>query len=176
MNNGVGSYNCTCATQDGVFTGIFEFSEVPFTSANGNVTCKTGDVKITILIHNFPYSVNDSNVRLAILALGEAADKYEDHAEDSDDDHHKKRNVTTSGAGFSWVTEATCDNVLVAVGNNPVNYTGDDNGNRFFGVYLSFDADRPSSVNWDPVATLFSGAGVNVVMMGVVMLLLLGLF
>jgi hypothetical protein len=143
-------YVCTVRTTDGVFTATFEFSGEAFSSSGLQLT--PDDLKITVDINNFPYANNNNNLRLALNVYGWAKVEYIDKSQSGEN-----KMVNTGGAAFQWVDTATVDGASTTVAASPVEFTEDGSGKKF-NVWFSFLADRPNSINWDPVLSINAGA------------------
>jgi len=146
-----GKYVATAATNDGVFVVSFEFSGQPFNS--GNLKLTPADLKINVGFRNFPYSGNVATDRLALSVFGKAIVGYRNLTVPST----TGRVVYTGGSAFTWVPTAVADNVTVNVNNSPITfYEVDNDGDgetKYFGINFSFEADRPTIVDWDPTVS-----------------------
>jgi len=142
-----GKYVASASTSDGVFTISFEFSGQPF--ANGNLKLTPADLKINVGIRNFPYSGNSATDRLALQVFGKGRAAYQGT--------NTSRLVYNGGSAFTWVPTAVADTVTVNVGNSPITFHDDeadaDEESKWFGVYFSFEANRPTAVDWDPTVS-----------------------
>jgi len=147
-----GKYTCTATTSDGVFGAKFEFSGTAFQT--GGMSLEPDDIKITLLINNFPYdSKAPAKTRLAVSAFGQAKVQYQEK-----DDSGKTKTVNTGASAFSWNDRATADSVDVNVANSPITFT-EDSSDKKFAMWFSFEADKPKSIEWDPtLSTEDSGA------------------
>jgi len=142
-------YVCRVSTADGVFAATFEFSGEPFSSSGLQLT--PDDLKVSIDINNFVYANGNSNLRLAQNVYGWAKVDYIDKSQSGD-----KKTVNTGGSAFQWVDTATVDGATATVAASPVQFN-DDGSDKKFSIWFSFLADRPNSINWDPVLSINEG-------------------
>lgn len=145
-NQADGKYTCSASTSDGVFTATFEFSGTAFNS--GGQSLSPEDLKISVLINNFPYS--DANARLALLVNGWAKTEYKDR-----DDSAAEKKVTNGGSAFTWVTSVSLDGTIKddGVAVSPVTFA-DDGSDKKFSIWFSFLENSPDVIDWDPTVSV----------------------
>jgi len=145
-NNGTPKWICVGTTADNVFAATFEFAGTSFTASNLTVT--PSDLKITVTV-NYPYAPNASSTdRVAVQVFGRAKAVYIT----PDADVQKYKLVNTGISAFTWITNAAADGVNVAVGSSPVVFS-DDGDQKRFGLWFSFDANKPTTIVWDPTVS-----------------------
>jgi hypothetical protein len=145
-NNGDPKYVCSVSTRDGVFAATFEFAGKSFPV--GNMTITPSDLKITVTIQ-YPYAANASATdRIAVEVFGKAKSSYIT----TPNNVEAKKLVNTGTSAFTWIDYALADNVNVTVASSPVLFT-DEGEDRKFGLWFSFDANKPAQIVWDPTVS-----------------------
>jgi hypothetical protein len=71
---------------------------------------------------------------------------------------------------------ATIGSANVTVGQSPVTYSS-ESSDKVFGIWFSFDADRPSNIYWDPTlsTSVYEASSGSTMMIHMAMLMMVAL-
>jgi hypothetical protein len=161
-NNGSPKYVCTASTKDNVFAATFEFAGTTFVTSNLTVTPQ--DVKITVTI-NYPYVNASATDRVALFVYGKGKAFTTDPNSSS-----STKTVNTGASIFSWITTATADGVDINVGTSAVTYSQDGDDKKF-GMWFSFEANKPTQIVWDPTVSTDATASATALLINALVLL-----
>jgi len=140
-------YSFQASTSDAVLTIKGYIATEPTTS--GGVELDPNQVKLDILVSNYPFQQDDTY--LALVARVKADADFESDDDDSNDEDHlqvKPATATTAFGGFGWLNTLTVDGVETAVVSSTGKESEDSEGSEYY-TYFAFPAHGTDYV-WDP--------------------------
>jgi len=168
-NSGNPTWVCSATTKDNVFTATFEFAGTAFRANSLMIT--PSDLKITVTI-NYPYANSSASTdRVALEVFGRAKVTYKS----TDANAQQFKLVNTGISAFTWINYASADNANVTVGSSTVQFT-DDGDQKRFGLWFSFDANKPAHIVWDPTVSTNNTGNSATIVINLVLLLVLAIF
>jgi hypothetical protein len=136
----------TAQTSDGVFKVVVH--AVGSFAVIESGTLSPSEIKIDLIIQNFPYE--EDNSQLALFSKLETEEEYEeehegeDHIDDDSDDEHKVILTAADAEGyFTWADNADVDGVDTPVSSSTE--TEEDGDLKLYFVY-----ERGTAINHDP--------------------------